>query len=132
VRKKVVTVRYNTEHLVSYRTHDKTRVSSRSVASRIAEIAGAGTSKETEKTSADDSGFLWRLNSYWRYEETNGGVIVECESISLSRGIPFGLSWLVGPFVESVPRESLNEMLLSIRDSVARSVDQSPLLSTQR
>jgi len=132
MRKKVVTVRYNTEHLVSYRTHTRTRISSRSVASRIAEISGAGTSKESEKDAAEDSGFMWRLNSYWRYEETNGGVIVECESVSLSRSIPFGFSWLVGPFVESVPRESLNGMLLSIRDGVARSQDHAPLLSTQR
>lgn len=132
VRKKVVTVRYNTEHLVSYRTHSRTKVSSRSVASKIAEISGAGTSKETEKDAADDSGFMWRLHSYWRYEETNGGVIVECESISLSRSIPFGFSWLVGPFVESVPRESLNGLLVSIRDGVARSHGQEPLLSTQR
>jgi hypothetical protein len=120
VRKKVVTVRYNTEHSVVYRDHASTRVSSRSIATRIAEIADAGTTAEKEKTSADDSGFLWRLNSYWRFEETDGGVIVECESISLSRSIPFGFGWIVGPFVDSVPKESLNDMLISIRDGVAR------------
>jgi hypothetical protein len=118
VRKKVVTVHYNTDHSVVYRHQTRTRVSSRSVADRIAEVSGAGTDGEKEKTSADDSGFLWRLNSYWRFEETDGGVIVECESISLSRTIPFGLGWLIGPFVESVPRESLNNMLISIRDGV--------------
>jgi hypothetical protein len=134
VRKKVVTVHYNTEHSVLYRTHTGTRVSSRSAASRIAEISGAGSSTEKEKTSADDSGFLWRLNSYWRYEETNGGVIVECESISLSRSIPYGFGWIVGPFVESVPHESLNSMLISIRDGVARikEKDSGPMLSTQK
>jgi hypothetical protein len=120
VRKKVITVRYNTEHSAVYRDQSPTRLSSRSIATRIAEIADAGTSAEKEKTSADDSGFLWRLNSYWRFEETDGGVIVECESISLSRSIPFGLGWVVGPFVESVPRESLDAMLSSIRDGVTR------------
>ena len=124
VRKKVVTVRYNTEHSVVYRDHSTTRVSSRSVATRIAEVADAGSPAEKEKTSADDSGFLWRLNSYWRFEETDGGVIVECESISLSRSIPFGFGWLVGPFVESVPKESLDAMLISIRDGVARDQKQ--------
>jgi hypothetical protein len=95
-------------------------MSSRSVATRIAELADAGSSSEKEKTSADDSGFLWRLNSYWRFEETDEGVIVECESISLSRSIPFGLGWLVGPFVESVPKESLDTMLNAIREGVKR------------
>lgn len=118
VRKKVVTVRYNTEHSVVYRDHSPGRVSSRSVATKISEISDPGPG-EKEKTSADDSGFLWRLNSYWRFEETDGGVIVECESMSLSRTIPFGVGWLVGPFVESVPQESLNDMLTAIRSGVA-------------
>jgi hypothetical protein len=120
VRTKVITVRYNTEHFAVYRDHSPTRLSSRSIATRIAEVVDAGTPAEKEKTSADDSGFLWRLNSYWRFEETDGGVIVECESISLSRSIPFGFGWVVGPFVESVPRESLDAMLISIRDGVTR------------
>ena len=121
VRKKVVTVRYNTEHSALYRDHSPTRLSSRSIATRIAEIADAGTASEKEKSSADDSGFLWRLHSYWRFEETDGGVLVECESISLSRGIPYGLGWIVGSFVESVPRESLDQMLVAIRNGVTNS-----------
>jgi hypothetical protein len=120
VRKKVVTVRYNTEHSVVYRDQSATRLSSRSVATKIAEISDAGSPSEKEKTSANDSGFMWRLNSYWRFEETDGGVIVECESISLSRSIPFGVGWLVGSFVESVPKESLSDMLVAIREGVNR------------
>jgi hypothetical protein len=120
VRKKVVTVRYNTEHEVAYRWQSPARVSSRSVASRIAEVSDAGSAREREKSAANDSGFLWRLNSYWRFEETAKGVIVECESISLSRSIPFGVGWLIGNMVESVPRESLDDMLTSIRDGVKR------------
>ena len=42
----------------------------RSVAIRIAELDGAETPRETEKPIGRDRGFLWRLNSYWRYEET--------------------------------------------------------------
>ena len=120
VRKKVITVRYNTEHSVVYRDHSPTRMSSRSIATKIAEIANAGTATEKERTSDDDSGFMWRLNSYWRFEEVDGGVIVECESISLSRSIPFGFGWIVGSFVESVPQESLNSMLVGIRDGVQK------------
>jgi len=120
VRKKLITVRYNTEHSVVYRDHSATRLSSRSVATKIAEIADAGSATEKEKTPGDDSGFMWRLNSYWRFEETDGGVIVECESISLSRSIPFGFGWIARSFVESVPQESLNGMLVGIRDGVSR------------
>jgi hypothetical protein len=50
---------------------------------------------------------MWRLNTYWRVFERDGGTYVQCESISLSRDIPFGLGWIVGPFVTDVPKESL-------------------------
>ena len=118
VRKKVVTVHYNTDHTVVYRTHAADRVSSRSFTTRIAEIENAGSATEREKPIGDDSGFFWRLNSYWRFKAQDGGVVVECESISVSRSIPFGLGWLIKGFVESVPRESLESTLMAIRNGI--------------
>ncbi len=120
VRKKVVTVHYNTDHTVIYRHDRDGRESSRSFTTRIAELQNPGTPQEMEKPVGDDSGFLWRLNSYWRFKPQDGGVIVECESISLSRSIPFGLGWLIKGFVESVPQESLESTLTSIRDGVGK------------
>ncbi len=117
-RKKIVTVHYNTEHRVEYRQHDPHRVSSKSHTTRIAQIENPGTSSERERPEGRDSGFLWRLNSYWRYKEVNGGVLVELETLSLSRGIPAAVKWLVAGYVNSVPRESLQSTLTSIRDGV--------------
>jgi hypothetical protein len=113
-KSKFVTVRYDTYHSVTYRRHGEGRASSRSVATRINEIDDSGT----------DHGFLWRLNSYWRFSEEDGGVYVECESISLSRAVPFGLGWLINRYVDSVPRESLRNTLLSIREGVAARLTQ--------
>jgi len=109
VRTNIVTVRYDTYHTAVYHRHDAKHASSRSVATRIIEI-----SDEPGK----DSGFLWRLNSYWRFSEEDNGVFVECESLSLSRSIPFGLAWLVGRYIDSVPRESLESTLISIRQGL--------------
>jgi len=120
-RTKVVTVHYNTEHTVVYRDNGPGRASSRSFTTKIAEIDNAGTPSEKELAVGNDSGFMWRLNSYWRFREQDGGVIVECESVSLSRQIPFGFGWLVGSYVESIPRESLESALTSIRDGVKAS-----------
>ena len=114
-REKIVTVHYNSEHRVVYARRGDGRISSRSVATRIAELDGAGTSEEREKPAGDDRGFLWRLNSYWRFQQTPGGVVVECESLSLSRGVPTPLRWLVGGYLDSVPRESLEATLGPIR-----------------
>jgi hypothetical protein len=113
-----VTVHYNTEHTVIYRDNGPGRASSRSFTTKIAEIDNAGTPTEKEEPVGNDSGFMWRLNSYWRFREHDGGVIVECESVSLSRQIPYGLGWLVADYVESIPRESLNSALTSTRDGV--------------
>lgn len=119
-RTKVITVVYHTDHTVVYRQHGPRRASSRSATTRIAELDGPGTPSEREKPAGEDHGFLWRLNSYWRFEERGGGVVVECESVSLSRGIPLGLDLVFRGFVESVPRESLVNTLTSIREGVKK------------
>ena len=41
-------------------------------------------------------------------------------TISLTRDIPTGLNWLVGSFVEGVPKESLEFTLQSTRSAVLR------------
>jgi hypothetical protein len=58
------------------------------------------------------------LYAYWFIEETEDGVFVESVSVSLSRQIPFGLGWVVKPFVTSLPRESLEGMLQATRVAI--------------
>lgn len=123
-RTKVITVVYNTEHTVNYLPITARRLASKGVATRIAQLTDAGKANEKELPVGDDGGYLWRLNSYWRFEEQDGGIFVECESISLSRGIPFGVGWLIRGLVESVPRESLITTLTSLRDGVRRPAAQ--------
>jgi hypothetical protein len=115
-RTKIITVYYDTEHEVVYESHGPGRASAKSVATRIRELDKAGESGEREKSVEEDRGFLWRLDSYWRFEERDGGTFVECESLSLSRSIPAAAEWLVLKFVESVPRESLEGTLAPIRE----------------
>ena len=113
-RSKVVTVTFDTEHVVDYRRHGATRASSRSVATKIAELDGTGTASEREKRPGEDRGFMWRLNSYWRYEQVDGGVIVELESLTLSRTVPLGLSPVVQPIIDRIARESIDRTLANL------------------
>jgi hypothetical protein len=106
-RKKVITVVLNTEHEVHYFHDGPGRAHSRSSAVRIAEVENAGKSDEREKPPGDDGGFLWRMETWWRMEEGDGGVYVQSEAASLTRDVPTGLGWLVGPFVTSIPKETL-------------------------
>jgi hypothetical protein len=118
VMKKVITVVVNSEHDARFTWHDPQRASSRIVSTRIAEVVDPDTPREKEKPVGNDGGYLWRLHSYWRFLERDGGTYIQCETITLSRGIPFGLSWIVGPFVNSLPRETLAFTLQTTRKAL--------------
>ena len=90
-KQKVLTAILNTEYEVTFAQSSPTQWSSRSVATRIAEVRNPGETPEIEYPVGDDRGFLWRLNAYWRIEEVEDGVLAECLSLSLSRQIPQGL-----------------------------------------
>lgn len=113
-RESVVTVHYNTEHRVAYSRHGPGRASSSSASTRIAELEDAGSPAEREKPIGRDRGFLWRLNAYWRYQAVDGGVIVECESVSLSRGVPPVLNWMIRPIINRTARAALSDTLTSM------------------
>ena len=117
-KKKVITVTLNTDHDVHYFTVDATHCYSRSYTTRIQEVADADKPTEKEKPVGMDSGFLWRLYSYWRFEEKEGGIYIECESISLTRNIPWIVSPIVKPFVTEIPRESLRMTMGSTRSAL--------------
>ena len=114
-KKKVFAVTLNTEHLAHYKTLSPTRAIQSSQTTRVAQVENAGTPKEHEKPVGDDDGYLWALNSYWRLEEKDHGVYIQCEAISLTRDIPSGLGWLIKPFVTEVPKESLHNTLEDTR-----------------
>jgi putative flippase GtrA len=119
-RSKVVTVTYNSEHAVEYRRIGTARAGARSASLRIAEQADAETPSEREKPVGSDSGYLWRLNAYWRYEAVGDGVLIECESVSLSRGVPTLLRPFITGTVEGLARESLERTLTGLRTYLAR------------
>lgn len=119
IRKKVITVVLETEYDVDYRkVSDKaTQVWSRSV--RISEVEDYGKPGERVKPPDTGWGFLWRLNTYWHLEEKDGGLVMECRAVSLTRDIPAMFSWIIKPMVTSLPREALQGTLEKTRTAVA-------------
>ena len=118
LKKEVITVVLNTNHRVNYFQLDGERWYSVSHSTRIAEVENPGESDESELPPGHDHGFLWRLNSYWRFEQRDNGVYVECEAISLTRIVPVGFGWLVNPIVRTLPRDSLANTLRSMQAAV--------------
>ena len=117
-RHKVITVVLDTEHQVQYFHDAPGKAHSRSSAVRIAEVENAGKSDEREKAAGEDSGFMWRMETWWRMEQRDGGVYVQSEVASLTRDIPTGLGWMIKPFITGIPRESLTFTLQATRKAV--------------
>ena len=115
VKKQVITVTLNTEHEVHYTQVTPTQWRSVSRTTKIAEVDDAGKPSEREEPPGKGQGFLWKLNSYWRFEERDGGTWIECEAISLTRDIPTGLGWIVEPIIRNLPKDSLVNTLNSTR-----------------
>jgi hypothetical protein len=112
-QKHVITVVMDTTYDITFGQLDVQHGYSISESTRIAEIEAAGTGAERTLSANEDHGFLWRLNTYWSYAERDGGLYLQIEAISLTRSIPRGVGWAVQPYVESIPRESLEFTLRS-------------------
>ena len=120
LNKKVISVVLDTHYDVHYVPVDKERWYSRSYSTRIQEVDNAGKPDERLQPIGKDHGFLWRLYSYWRFVERDGGVYMECQAVSLTRDIPTGLGWLIEPIIRQLPQESLVNTLRKTRDALAR------------
>jgi hypothetical protein len=118
--KKVIGVTTDTEHEAVFGRPSAERAFSRLRSTRIAEVEDAGTPSERQKPVGSGHGFLWRLNTYWRFAERDGGTWVQCESITLTRDIPAGLGWLIGRFVTEIPKESLTFTLSTARKALVK------------
>ena len=111
LKKKFITVVLNTEHEIHYFPIDATHCRSQSKTSKIAEVDNPGKHDERELPPGTGHGFLWKLDTYWRFQERDGGTWMECQAISLTRDIPTGLGWLIEPIIRSLPKESLENTL---------------------
>jgi hypothetical protein len=63
-------------------------------------------------------GYIWRLYSLTKFEESDAGVYVELEALGLSRDVPSLVRWLVDPVVEHLPRNSIRATLEKTRNAV--------------
>jgi hypothetical protein len=122
LKKKIITVVLDTDHDVHYFRVEGAgggRAGCRSYTTRTAEVDDAG--KPSEKVQPADTGygFLWRLNTYWRFAERDGGAYAECRAISLTRDIPAVFKWIIEPMVRSLPKDTLIHTLRATRDAVS-------------
>ena len=117
-KKQILTVVLNTNYHVRYAMPDSRRMTLVSHSTRVAEVKNPKQPDQGEAPIGHDTGFLWRLNAYWRFEEGDGGVYAECEAISLSRDVPAIVGWMIKGFVQKFPRESMQNTLRGTKAAV--------------
>jgi hypothetical protein len=110
----------NINSTVTFTLLDSNHAASRMASTRITQVEEAGKPDEHEDSVGHDGGYVWRLNTYWRVEARDGGVVGEWEAITLSRDIPFLLRWFVRPFVERLARQTIRDTLLATRREVEK------------
>jgi hypothetical protein len=114
----ILSVVLNTTYHIRYTMPDEQHLIVTSRSTRIAEVKDPEKSFDEELPAGHDAGFLWRLNSYWRFQAADGGVYARCEAISLSRDVPLGLGWMLKGFLESFPKESMLNTLGGTREAI--------------
>jgi hypothetical protein len=116
--KKIIAVTLDTENDARFVRAGRDRAYSSIRSTRVVEIDDPGTPEEREKPGGEERGFMWRLNTYWRFLERDGGTYIQCESVTLSRDVPLALAWIIRPFVTQMPRESLAFTLNKAREAL--------------
>lgn len=90
---------------------------------RLQEIDNYGRPSERKLPSGEGSGYIWKLHTITRYEESDGGVYLEIEAIALSRDIPASVRWVADPIVRRISKGAMVTSLRQTMDAVCRSSD---------
>ena len=123
--KKVLTAVLDTEYDAQFVTVDDRRAYVPSWTTRIVEVEHHNSPEERLKPEGNDRGFLWRFNNYCSFEQRDEGTYMQCESVSLSRGLPFLIGAIVKPFVTGIPKETMTFTLTAARERFASDATRS-------
>ncbi len=118
--KKVVTVVMDGDYTIDYHRIGPNRVWTTNVVTNLHQVHDPGTPSERREAGDAASGYLWRFRMYCAFDQGPEGSIEQCESVTLTRSIPFGVGWLVKPFVTGIPRETLEFTLGKVRAGVVK------------
>jgi hypothetical protein len=118
---KVLTAVLDTVQAIDYQPLAAGRMAVRSRSQSVRQVENAGKPNERDLAEGDGDGFLWAMDSFWRMQQRDGGVYMECEAITLSRGVPFGLGALIDPILQSFAEDSLKKTITEKRQAIAAS-----------
>lgn len=106
------------EYYSSFHQVEEKRWYSVARATRVQQIERYGQPDEHKLPVGEGNGYIWRLCSFTRYEERDGGVYVELEAIALSRNIPVEARLVAEPIVRRVSKSALVTSLKQTSEAV--------------
>jgi hypothetical protein len=107
-------VQFETTYDTHYRWIDEHRWASKSVATDIQELKDAKDPSKGMFPQGDDHGFLWRTQTYWFVRQSNGGLDLQLDSISLARPNVPGFTW----FGSKRSHDAVEKMLRDARTAI--------------
>jgi len=107
---------------------DDHRFYATSYSTKLQEIQNYGEPSQHILPPDQGNGYVWRLYSFARYEERDGGVYLEIEALALTRDIPVSLRFIVAPEVKKLSRNSLLVSLRQSRAAVHPSAEPLPVI----
>ncbi len=102
-----------------YRLSDATGYSI-TEATKLAELQNPSTAAEQELPVSASHGYVERVFTIVRYQESEKGVSVEMETLTLSRDVPAPIRWMIAPAIQRFSRQTITNTLESLRASVQR------------
>ncbi len=114
----VASTALDSEYEVCYHQIDERRWYSVARTTRVQEVRHYGRPGAQELPPGQGNGYIWRLYSFARFEQRDGGVYIELEAIALSRDIPLVVRWAADPVVRRVSRNSILISLHQTQEAV--------------
>jgi hypothetical protein len=87
-------------------------------ATDLIELQDAGGPAEQRLPLSAARGYVERVFTIVRYRESQGGVYLEVDTLTLSRGVPVSIRWLIAPLIQRFSRQTMADTLERVRDKV--------------
>jgi hypothetical protein len=109
---------WDVDYQSSFQRLENHRLVAETRALQVCEIEHFGQPNETKLAPDVGRGYIWRLESIARMLQIEGGVLLELETLVLSRDVPPTLHWIADPIIRRVSQESIAKALTQTRDAV--------------
>jgi hypothetical protein len=90
---------------------------------KLIELQSPGKPDERQLSLAESKGYIQKAFTLLRYRQTDQGVLIQVESMTLSSDVPSSVRWLVSPFIHKFARQTMSSTLERIRDRVGAESD---------